>query len=294
MARTEWLRTFVCACQSGSISEAARLRNISQPAATGHVRSLEAAAGTRLFVRRRDGVVPTETGRRLYAEVVDPLDRLAGVLAGLDAGALPLPTSPLRVGSSPEVFAGLVARHLGRVSARVDAVFGDDDELLACLARDDVDLVVTAAPVVRRWAVSEVVGAHRYALVASAGSPVTPVGRLDELGGRLGDAPWVSYSDDLPRTRRFWKQHLGRPFDARVRLVAPDLRVVLSAVEAGLGASLLPTMVCAPALERGSVFEVFPVGDLIEPRPLWASTRAAVADRPDIVVVLGELKHAAA
>ncbi|MGA2519948.1 MAG: LysR family transcriptional regulator [Acidimicrobiales bacterium] len=293
MARTEWLRTFVSACQAGSISEAARLRNVSQPAATGHVRSLEAAVGTALFVRRRDGVEPTEAGRRLYAEVVDPLDRLAAVLTGLDAGAVAVPTTPVRIGASPEVFAGLVVPHLGPVSPRVDAVFGTDDELHTRFGRDEIDLVITPVPLARRWTVTDLVGSDRYALVSSTAGALRPVADLRDLARRLGTARWVSYSNDLPKTRRFWKQHLGRAFDAEVRLVAPDLRVVLAAVEAGVGASLLPTMVCGPALERGSVFEVFPVRDLVDPRPLWATTRAAVAARADVEALREALRRAA-
>ena len=293
MARTEWLRTFVCACQAGSISEAARLRNVSQPAATSHVRCLEAAVGTALFVRRRDGVEPTEAGRRLYAEVVDPLDRLAAVLAGLDAGAVPVPTTPVRIGASPEVFAGLVVAHLGPGAPRLDAVFGTDEDLLARFRRDEIDVVITPSPLVRRWTVTDPVGSDRYALVSAAGGPLRPVAKLRDLAGHLGAARWVSYSNDLPKTRRFWKQHLGRAFDADVRLVAPDLRVVLAAVEAGVGASLLPTMVCGAALERGTVVEVFPVRDLVDPRPLWATTRAAVADRTDVEALRHALRRAA-
>jgi len=291
MARTEWLRTFVSAYQAGSISEAARLRHLSQPAATSHVRSLEAAAGTPLFVRRRDGVVPTEEGRRLFAEIADPLDRLSGVLAGLDGGVLPARRSPLRVGSSPEVFAGLVVARLGVVPSPVTAVFGSDEDLLAWVLRDEIDVAVTPTPVARKAVVSDVVGHYRYALVAPSTVSTRPAS-LEDLAGEVRDTPWVAYSSDLPRTRRFWKQHLGRAFDADLRLVAPDLRVVLSAVEAGLGTSLLPTLVCGPALERGSVVEPFSVRELVEPRPLWATARASVADQPEVAALLSALRPA--
>jgi DNA-binding transcriptional LysR family regulator len=292
VARTEWLRTFVSAYQAGSISEAARLRHLSQPAATSHIRSLEAAAGTPLFVRRRDGVVPTEEGRRLFAEIADPLDRLSSVLAGLDGGSLPMRRSPLRVGSSPEVFAGLVVRHLGVASSPVTAVFGSDEDLLAGVLHDEIDVAVTPTPVARKAVVSDVVGHYRYALVAPGTLRARPAS-LEDLAAAVSGTPWVAYSSDLPRTRRLWKQHLGRTFDADLRLVAPDLRVVLSAVEAGLGTSLLPTLVCGPAIERGSVIEPFSVRDLVQPRPLWATARASVADQPEVAALLSALRRSA-
>jgi DNA-binding transcriptional LysR family regulator len=272
MARTEWLRTFVQAYQVGSVSEAARLRSISQPSATSHIRSLEAAAGAPLFVRRREGIVPTEAGRRLFAQVADPLDRLEEVFAGLDTGTLPPPPSPLRVGASPEMFAGMVIPHLTALGVPVSAVFGTDEELHRRLLLGEADAVITATPMSRKGLSARVVGRYRYTLVAPPGV-FGSVADLDGLAASVEGIPWVSYSSDLPTTRSFWKRHLGRPFDADLRLVAPDLRVVLSAVEAGLGSSLLPTMVCRSAIARGSVIEPFSVEDLVEPRPIWLTAR---------------------
>lgn len=288
MARVDWLRTFVAVCQSGSISEAARLRNLSQPAATNHVRSLEAAVDTPLFVRRRDGVTPTEAGRRLFAQVADPLDHLQSVLAGLDAGSVALPGPPLRIGTSPELFAGLLTPRLSALGGPVRAVFGSEEDLMAGFVNDEIDLLVSGAPVTRKVVTNEVVAHERYALVG--GSPGDAVGSVAELSRALTGAPWVAYSNDLPRTRRFWKQHLGHPFDADVRLVAPDLRVVLSAVEAGVGASLLPTMVCEGSLARGSVHELFDVRGLVDPRPFWASYRARPEAFPGFTDFLRQLR----
>jgi len=293
MATTDWLRTFVAACQSGSISEAARNRHISQPAATAHIRSLEAAARTPLLLRRPDGVVPTSAGARLYAQLADPLERLEGVLVGLDRGELSIPRTPLRVGASREVFAGLLVTALPALSVPVTAVFGTDEELREGLIGDAIDLIVTSTQIARRDVVSEIVTWHRYRLVTSTRDPRPVPASLSDLATELAGASWVGYSRDLPTTRRFWKKHLHRPFDANVRLVAPDLRVVLSAVEAGVGAALIPAMVCGVGLQRGSIRELFAVGDLIEPRPLWVSARAATIDAPGLSALMCRLAEMA-
>ena len=140
--------------------------------------------------------------------------------------------------------------------------------------------------------VSDVVGHYRYTLVAPSTVSARPAS-LEDLAASVRGTPWVAYSSDLPRTRRLWKQHLGRTFDADLRLVAPDLRVVLSAVEAGLGTSLLPTLVCRPAIERGSVVEPISVRELVDPRPLWATARSSVADQPEVAALLSALRRAA-
>lgn len=272
MAKVEWLRTFVVAYQVGSVTEAARQRHISQPSATGHLRSLETAVGSALFVRRRSGVEPTDAGRRLYADVADPLDRLGAVLNGLDRGVVAPPTMPLRIGATPEIFAGLIAPRIVGLSGAVNALLGLDDALNRDLASGDADALVTASLTPRKGMSSRVVGYYHYALVSPRSLRERP-SSLGALGDLLRGKDWVSYSSDLPKTRSFWKRHFGRAFDGDLRLVAPDLRVVLSAVEAGVGTSLLPTLVCAEAIERGSVVEPFDVGHLIEPRPLWLVAR---------------------
>jgi len=65
MASAEWLRTFVAIYRSGSVTDGAVLRSLSQPVASQQLRSLERYAGAPLFVRTPHGVAPTRPGRGL-------------------------------------------------------------------------------------------------------------------------------------------------------------------------------------------------------------------------------------
>ena len=69
------LETFLVVAQSGQVSAAARLLNLSQPAVTAQIRQLEAEAGYPLFLRHIKGMRLTERGRRLlgYARKVHDL-----------------------------------------------------------------------------------------------------------------------------------------------------------------------------------------------------------------------------
>ena len=91
-------------------------------------------------------------------------------------------------------------------------------------------------------------------------------------------------------TRRFWLSGLGRPFAADLRLVAPDLRAVVSAVECGHGISLLPTFVCSEQLARGSIAEVFPVSDTLPTEPWFANTRVGDVGRDHIGAFIRRLE----
>lgn len=290
MAGTEWLRTFLAVYRSGSVTEGARHRGLTQPAASQQLASLERAAGGPLFVRRSTGVVPTRLGRELYGDVAGPLDGLEPVLRGLDAGRVQATEVPLRVGSSPELFAAELLPRMVASDAPVAVTFGDDGELWSAVQHGELDLAVTTGMPPRTSVDAVPVGTRRFALLAAPGSgPVAPFDTLTELADWLADQPWATYSLELPVTRRFWISVLGRPFPVRPRLVAPDLRVVLRAVELGVGVSLLPTFVCRDALVEGRVVEIHPVSDLAPQEPWFACTAAGGAVRPAVAAMVAEL-----
>lgn len=62
------LRYFVAIAESRSISEAARVLNMSQPALTSRIRELEKELGVELLVRRPRGVDLTAAGRQLHLD----------------------------------------------------------------------------------------------------------------------------------------------------------------------------------------------------------------------------------
>jgi DNA-binding transcriptional LysR family regulator len=286
MSHTEWLRTFVAIYRTGSVTEAANQRSLSQPAISQHLRGLERSVGAPLFTRHRDGSRPTERGRLLYLEVADSLDHLERTLTGLDRGRMALPTTPLRIGASPEVFDHWVLPALSARSGATTATFADEATLHAALERGDLDLVVSAHPAPKRTCVSSAIGEQRFALIAAPQLVTTRPRTPASLARLVAGAPWVSYSNDLPLTRRFWRETLGQPFDGDLRLVAPDLRVVLSAVEASMGFSLMPTTVCQRSLDEGRVVDLTIRLAHFATTTLFASVRHSDVDRPEVAALL--------
>ena len=283
MSRPDWLRTFVAIYRAGSVTDGARLRALSQPAASQQLAGLEAALGHPLFVRTTEGVTPTERGRSLYGEVAPALDQLEAVLAGLDAGRVAANGAPLRVGCSAEFFSFEVTPKLVDIDVDVVARFGSDEELLRLLEHGEIDVAVTSSSPPRRALTAMPIGEKRFVLVAAAAqAPTQRFASLDDLGQWLADRPWVTYSLEFPITRRFWQSQLGRPFSAHLRLVAPDLRAVVGAVERGLGCSLLPSFVCSELLERRVIAEVHPVSELIPPEAWYLCLRQGELTRPAI------------
>jgi len=274
MARSEWLRTFVAVYRSASVTDGAQHRGLTQPAASQHLASLERVMGATLFVRKPKGMEPTQRGRELYAKVAEPLDVLEVVLRDLEVGSVSVPEPPVRFGSAPEFFASEVLPRLVDRNLPVAVTFASDAELYALVDQGELDVIVTTSTPPRRSIVAVTVGVNRFILVvAASAAPSTPIATLEALGSWLEGRSWVSYSLELPRTRRFWLSALGRPFAAHLQLVAPDLRAVLKAVELGMGVSLLPHYVCTEALHDGRVVELFPVSGLTPEEPWFACAR---------------------
>ena len=239
--------------------------------------------GSPLFVRVAEGVVPTERGRALYADVASALDQLEVVLAGLDAGRVDDSSVAVRVGSSAELFSAEVIPKVVETDLSVVARFGNEDELIDGLERGELDVAFTSCTPPRRSVSAVSIGEKRFVMVAAPSlAPQPELGSLPELGSWLSGRSWVAYSLELPITRRFWQTHLGRPFSARLRLVAPDLRAVVGAVERGLGYSILPLFACRDLLDQGRVVEVHPVSELIPSEPWYLCFRQGEATRPAV------------
>lgn len=104
------LRAFCAAYDLGSLGKAARLLNVSQPALSKRIKTLEGLVGTTLLERTPAGVVPTEAGRQLYAEArkllaqSEVIERLVEGLHGQEP--------PIRLAISPTIYEQLLPRLL--------------------------------------------------------------------------------------------------------------------------------------------------------------------------------------
>lgn len=96
---TRQLRYFVQTFEDGSISRAASRLNVVQPAISMQIRALEEQIGGTLFERTKQGVFPTDLGRKVYAIYAPILDELKSARRRSNAGKRPRPM--LRVGVLP-------------------------------------------------------------------------------------------------------------------------------------------------------------------------------------------------
>jgi DNA-binding transcriptional LysR family regulator len=281
MVSLDLLHTFLAVHRSGTLTRAAEMLGLSQPTVTAQVRALESELGHPLFVRGARGVTPTAAADDLARRLDGPMDALAGVAAGLRDPRGPAGRT-LHLGGPAELMTERVVPALAGTIAAGVAVrvrLGLADDLLAELGQGRLDLVVSAIRPRRAGLHAEPLCDEEFVLVAApALMPVTDLSR----------APLMSYAEELPIIRRWWRHVLGQPPPKRAVLVVPDLRALRTAAIAGIGVTVLPRYLVAEDLAGGVLAEVLPTAD--PPiNTLYLATRAAGRDAPHLAAARAAL-----
>jgi DNA-binding transcriptional LysR family regulator len=279
MADFERYRSFVAVYRAGTVSGAAEARFLTQPAVSQHVAGLEAATGHRLFKRTPRRMVPTECGKKLYAQVAQAVDTLERVAQG-QRGALGSGVPLVRLGAPREFFHEALLEGLTDAPVRLWLEFGATQELLEGLDRRELDLVVATQRLPSPALEFEKLAVERFVLVGPPGYAAPPdPGEAAGIEGWLEEQFWISYGAELPIIRRFWRQSFGRrPENLQPALVLPDLRSILKAVELGEGIAVLPDYLCRAALRTGRLSVLWEPPEPVE-NELWLAYRKA--DRAD-------------
>ncbi|MFF9019663.1 LysR substrate-binding domain-containing protein [Streptomyces eurythermus] len=323
------LRTFLAVYRTGSFTGAARLLGLSQPTVTTQMRALERQTGRELFERLPRGVTPTPVADELAARVAAPLDELAAVagpapaagsraepvhLAGpaelLCTTVLPALAPLVADGVRLRVSTGLTDPLLDELRAgRHDLVIATTrprGRTLHAVPLTDEEFVLVTAPV---WADRlreprhardtgeedlENRGADDGPQAENSAVPEPPAGDPGRSfdPALLHDVPLVTYAEDLPIARRYWRHVFGRRLTRTAAVTVPDLRGVLAAVAAGAGFGVLPRYLCQDLLESGALVA------LLEPEDPPINTgflvqRPGAHDNPDVTRVRTFLLRAA-
>jgi DNA-binding transcriptional LysR family regulator len=282
------LRTFLAVHRSGSFTAAAHLLGLSQSTVTTQIRALETRLGRELFERRARGVAPLPYAEELAAQVASPLDHLSGLAEDAETPV----AEPVHL-AGPAEFLGAVGLGLlapliaGGVQLRVTT--GLTDDLLDELRAGRHDLVIATVRPRGRTLYAVPLMDEEFVLVAAP----SWADRLREPLAAEGPAalhgvPLVTYAEDLPIARRYWRHVFGRRLSCPAAVTVPDLRGVKAAVAAGAGFSVLPRYLCADELASGALV---PLHEPEDP-PIntgYLVQRPGVPDNPDVIRVRDHL-----
>ncbi|MFJ4977146.1 LysR family transcriptional regulator [Streptomyces coeruleorubidus] len=249
------LRTFLAVYRSGSFTAAAGLLSLSQPTVTTQIRALERQTGRELFQRLPRGVAPTPVAHDLAARVAAPLDALAAV-AGHDI-APDEPAAPVHLAGPAELLCTRVLPTLAPLAAdgvRLRVTMGLTDPLLEELRAGRHDLVIATVRPRGRALTAVPLMDEEFILVAAPAWADRLRERLAADGpAALHTVPLVTYAEDLPIARRYWRHVFGTRLSCPAAVTVPDLRGVLAAVAAGAGFTVLPRFLCQDELAAGAL-----------------------------------------
>ncbi|CAM3241872.1 LysR family transcriptional regulator [Sporolactobacillus spathodeae] len=256
MVDFEWYRSFVAIYKYNSVSEAAKIRIMTQPAMSQHLSSLEAEVGERLFMRTARKMMPTERGKQLYSQVAPLVESLEETTLSFKAACLPT-LSTIRIGSAIEYFSENILDQLQNFKTCTISYFGEADHLLDRLKEDKVDLIITSQKCQIPGIDCIKLCTEQFVISAPKHLQIPPVDDLKAKEEWLLAQDWISYGLELPIIRRFWREHFKkRPIIKPIHTI-PNLHLILRAIENGAGISLIPTYILKNSMDQTKAKVIF-------------------------------------
>lgn len=241
------LRAFVAVAEQRHFTKAARDLAIAQPSLSKRIRLLEAELGAPLFHRMRGNVALTPAGeallpwaRRILGDLETAADEVRE-LTGLRRGRLSVGATPsIVVAILPRALAGLRGMYSGLDLKLQEA--GSRD-LVRALDQGSLDLALVILPVRQRSLVT--VPLLREELVVAVTSDHALAQRDAVTLTELRTVPLVMFREgyDLRETTLAACARAG--FEPRLAVEGGEMDGVLRMTAAGLGVSIVPSMVVA-------------------------------------------------
>jgi DNA-binding transcriptional LysR family regulator len=236
------LRLFLHVVEGGSITRGAERMHLAIAAASTRIRNMEAALGTPLLHRERQGVQPTEAGRTLlhHARVLlQQSERMRSDLAEFAEGI----RGQVRLMSNtnalteflPEPLSAFLAAH---PQVNIDLEERLSDEIVGAVAEGTADVGIVAATV--ELAGLEVLPfrVDRFILVVAPGHPLSRTGRIAFADALDYDFVGLDRASALQRFLSEKAERIGRRLRLRVQLRSFD--AVCRLVECDVGIGVVP------------------------------------------------------
>jgi len=252
---------FAAVVEHGGFSAAGRALGVPKSRLSKRVAQLEERLGVRLLQRTTRRFVITEVGERFYAHcravleeaqaAQDAVDELRAEPRGVVRLSCPVSLTQTVLADVLPNFLTLYPKMQVRVVSsdrRVDVIGEGYDLAIRVRTKLDTD----ANLVVRSFGQSRTLLVASPTLLNALGRPVVPA-ELSKLPGlsmreHEGAQVWELVSATGQQVN----------VEMQARLITGDFAVLLESARRGLGVTLLPDFVCAPAITRGDLEVVLP------------------------------------
>jgi DNA-binding transcriptional LysR family regulator len=288
------LRHFVAVVDCGNLSRAARKVNLSQPALTRSIKSLEDLLRARLLDRKPRGVVPTPAGAVFYQHaklILNECQRAREDVSGVESGAM----GQVNIGIGAMFAAAVMDDVVARIAEKhpklqLSVTEGFFEDLVEQMRDGRIDALFTNFPVSSTASDLDLEPLLTVTAVTTI-SARHPLARMRKVtSADLLDARWVVVNQ--PHVSESFA-HLfakdGLPLPA-LTTRTNSLGLIKTMVQRHGFISFLPIHLIAPELKRGDLAILKLPGGRIE-RPAGLILRNGVPMRAALGVVLAEIRR---
>lgn len=286
------LRYFLCVLEAKSVTKAAEVLHVAQPAVGMQIRNLEEELGVKLLVRHSRGVTPTEAGTELakHAEsLLRDFERARQDVMNIGGE----PRGRVSVGMTEAVMHALAADLLKACRRKFPAVLldfseGMSDRLSEWITEDRLDVALTYHPPDDSGLVREILAIESLCFAVPAKHAVAGVSEIT-----LREA--LKYDLILTSQMSFFRVQV----EQAANMASLALNIVCEAdspamikefVRSGMGCSVVPFSGVRPEVENGSIFAPRIVDPEVQ-RTLYLSYTKKRENSKVLRAVCGEIRN---
>jgi len=255
------LEALIAVVEAGSVSRAAEVLRISQPAASKLIQDLEADTSLQLFERESGRLVPTGRGIRLYEEVqriFGGVNQLARAIEGIRREE----HGHLVIGSLPALSGPFLSRVVAEFRNSHPNVFVSIEAWSSQLLTEAVlsrrlDLALVAKGAEHGSIVAEQLHSPPAVTILPMGHPLAQL--QETTPADLAEEPFIAFSPTTMTRRKVDMAFEQRGFRANIVLEATTALNVGELVAAGLGISVADPLAIEPVAGRVAVRPFTPV-----------------------------------
>ncbi len=279
MVNIELYRIFITIYRVGTISKAAILCDITQPAASQQLKSLEQVLKVKLFTRTPRQMVATDEGHELYTKVSDSFDWLDFVSQDFVSGRKE--EKPLfNLGVPMEFYNQVMIKKLKDLPFRLSIHFGTFQELKEKLETNTINAMVSTQYLSLPRVQNKHIFTERFCLVGSTSisKPLFDLKNWNHAREWYMKQDWIGYDNELSIIRRYFKTLYGIRLNLHLKLIIPNLHTILESIKETNGVSVLPEYLCKESIAKGEIILLYQPQSPIENR-LYLSYEEGVSNR---------------
>ncbi|HFU77163.1 LysR family transcriptional regulator [Sulfurovum sp.] len=253
MVNIELYRIFIAIYRAGTISKAAVLCDITQPAASHQLASLEKKLKVKLFERTPRAMVPTNEGHELYTKVADSFDWLDFVSQDFVMQREEEPL--LRVGVPLAFYTKKLIQKVKYLPFRLDIHFDSHGDLYHDLLENKLDILIGEKLLTSTKIYSKPLERQAYWLVGHhhVSTPEKDFSSWHNIRGWVQKQNWLSYDAELSTIRTCFKSQYDLQPNIKPKYILPDIHAMLLSVQSIKSVCILPDYFCKEAIEKHKI-----------------------------------------